>query len=108
MLAEKELQECQQRNQTNINDHLNQILERVEQAFAKVETAIRRRVATFAPAIAFSPPPLSTHTLESSKTLNHAEIVQTNEEKSASENKAIDIKSGNHQVPKLKILLCML
>ena len=75
MLAEKELQGCQQRNQTNIDDNLNQVLARVEQAFAKVETAIRRRVAAFAPATASSPPPPSTHTLESGKTLNHAEIV---------------------------------
>ena len=42
MLAEKELQGCQQTNQTNISDNLNHILARVEQAFAKVETAIRR------------------------------------------------------------------
>jgi hypothetical protein len=42
MLVEKELQGCQQTNQTNTDDNLNQILARVEQAFAKVETAIRR------------------------------------------------------------------
>jgi hypothetical protein len=33
MLAEKELQGRQQKNQTNIGDNLNQVLARVEQAF---------------------------------------------------------------------------
>ena len=42
MLAENELQGCQQKNQTNIGDNLNHILARVEQAFVKVETVIRR------------------------------------------------------------------
>jgi hypothetical protein len=42
MLAEKELQEHQQKNQTSIGDNLNQVLTRVEQAFAKIETAISR------------------------------------------------------------------
>ena len=77
MLAEKELQGSQQMNLTNISDNLNHVLARVEQAFAKVETMIRRRVAASAPATS-SPPPPPTHTLESSKTLNHAKIVQTN------------------------------
>jgi hypothetical protein len=66
MLVEKELQECQQINQTNIGDNLNQILAMVEQAFAKVETVIRRRVAASTPATASSPPPpppTHTHTL---------------------------------------------
>jgi hypothetical protein len=52
MLAEKELQGCQQMNQTNIGVNLNQDLARVEQAFAKVETAIRRREAASTPATA--------------------------------------------------------
>ena len=79
MLAEKELQGCQQTNQSNIGDNLNQVLARVEQAFAKVETAIRRRVAASAPVTTSSPPPPPpTHTLKSGKTLNHDEIVQTN------------------------------
>jgi len=68
MLAEKELQECQQKNHTNIGDNLNQILARVEQPFAKVETAIKRRVVTFATTTTSSPPPPPTHTLESGKT----------------------------------------
>ena len=42
MLAEKELQGSQQMNLTNISDNLNHVLARVEQAFAKVETTIRR------------------------------------------------------------------
>jgi hypothetical protein len=42
MLAEKELQGHQQKNQTNIGDNLNQVLARVEQAFVKIETAISR------------------------------------------------------------------
>jgi hypothetical protein len=45
MLAKKELQEHQQKNQTNIGDNLNQVLARVEQSFVKIETAISRRVA---------------------------------------------------------------
>jgi hypothetical protein len=42
MLTEKELQGCQQKNQTNIDDNLNHVLARVEEAFAKIETAISR------------------------------------------------------------------
>jgi len=57
MLAKKELQECQQKNHTNIGDNLNQILARVEQPFAKVETPIKRRVVTFATTTTSSPPP---------------------------------------------------
>jgi hypothetical protein len=42
MHAEKELQGCQQKDQSNIDENLNQVLARVEQAFAKVEIAISR------------------------------------------------------------------
>ena len=43
MLTEKELHGCQQKNESNIGDNLiNQVLARVEHAFAKVETAIDR------------------------------------------------------------------
>ena len=86
MLVEKELQECQQKNHTNIGDNLNQILARVEQPFAKVETAIKRRVVTFTTTTS-SPPPPPTHTLESGKTLNHAENAQTNRDRVANERK---------------------
>ena len=91
-------------NQTNIGDNLNQILARVEQAFAKVKTTIRRRVAAFAPATASSPPPPPppTHTLESGKTLNHDEIVQTNGDRAANGKKEFDVKSENKQVSELK------
>jgi hypothetical protein len=57
MLAEKELQGCQQKNQTNIDDNLNQVLSRLEQAFAKVEAAISTRVAASTATAASSPPP---------------------------------------------------
>ena len=93
MLAEKELQECQQKNHTNIGDNLNQILARVEQPFAKVETAIKRRVVTFATTTTSSPPPPPTHTLESGKTLNHAKNAQTNRDRAANERKELDVKS---------------
>jgi hypothetical protein len=103
MLVEKELHACQQRNQTNIDDNLNQILARVEQAFAMVEIVIRRRVAASAPATASSPPPPPpTHTLESGKTLNPTKIVQTNGEGAANGNKELDFKSENKQVSELK------
>ena len=102
MHAEKELQGCQEKNQSNIGDNLtNQVLARVEQAFVKVETAISRRVAASAAAAASSPPP-PTPTLESGKILNPAEIIQHDSESATSENKEIDIKYKNHQVPKLK------
>jgi hypothetical protein len=69
MLAEKELQEHQQKNQTNIGDNLNQVLARVEQTFAKIKTTISRRVAisTATAASSLSPP---TPTLEHGKILN--------------------------------------
>jgi len=103
MLAEKELQGCQQRNQTNIDDNLNQILARVEQAFAKVETVIRSQVAASTPKTASSPPPPPpTHTLESDKTLNHDEIIQTNGDRAANGKKEFDVKSENKQVSELK------
>jgi len=102
MLAEKKLQGCQQTNQTNIGDNLNQILARVEQPFAKVKTAIRRRVAASTPATASSPPPPPTHTLESGKTLNHDEIVQTNGDRAANGKKELDVKYENKQVSEFK------
>jgi hypothetical protein len=74
MLAEKELQGHQQKNQS-IDDNLNKVLARVEQAFTKIETAISRRVAVSTATAASSPPPL-TPTLEHSKILNSTEIVQ--------------------------------
>jgi hypothetical protein len=57
MHAEKESQGCQQKDQSNIDDNLNQVLIRVEQAFAKVEIAISRREAASAATAASSPPP---------------------------------------------------
>jgi hypothetical protein len=57
MLAEEELQGCQQKNQTNIDDNLNQVLARVKEAFTKMETAISRRLAASATTTASSPPP---------------------------------------------------
>jgi hypothetical protein len=66
MLAEKELQGHQQKNQTNIGDNLNQILARMEQAFTKIETAISRRVVVSTATAASSPPP-PTPTLEHGK-----------------------------------------
>ena len=101
MIAENELQGCQQKNQTNIGDNLNQVLARVEQALAKIETVISRRVAASAAAAASSPPP-PTSNLEHGKNLNPAEIVQPDRESVASENIEIDIKCKNHQVSKLK------
>ena len=101
MNAEKELQGCQQKNQTNIGDNLNHVLARVEQALAKIETVISRRVAASAAAAASSPPP-PTSNLEHGKNLNPAEIVQPDRESVASENTEIDIKCKNHQVSKLK------
>jgi hypothetical protein len=57
MHAEKKLQGCQQKDQSNIDDNLNQVLIRVEQAFAKVEIAISRREAASATVATSSPPP---------------------------------------------------
>jgi hypothetical protein len=74
---------------------------RVEQAFAKIETAISRRVAISAITAASSPPP-PTPTLEHGKILNSTEIVQLHKESVSTKNKEIDIKNENHQVPKLE------
>jgi hypothetical protein len=101
MLAEKELQEHQQKNQTNIGDNLNQVLARVEQAFMKIKTAISRRV-TVSTATATSLPSPPTPTLEYGKILNSAEIVQLRKDSVSTKNKEIDIKNENHQVPKLE------
>ena len=46
------------------------------------------------------PPP--THTLESSKTLNHAKIVQTSGDRAANGKKELDVKYENKQVSELK------
>ena len=87
---------CQQNNQSNFGDNLTtQVLARVEQAFAKVqtvieqafakvETAISKRVAASATAPASSPRP-PTSTQEFSKILIHAEIIQTNGDRAANE-----------------------
>jgi hypothetical protein len=101
MLPEKELQEHQQKNQTNIGDNLNQVLARVEQAFTKIETTISRRVAISAATVASSPSP-PTPTLEHGKILNSTESVQLHKESVSTKNKEIDIKNENHQVPKLE------
>jgi hypothetical protein len=101
MLAEKELQEHQQKNQTNIGDNLNQVLVRVEQAFTKIETAISRQVVVSAATTASSPtPPIPT--LEHGKILNSTEIVQLRKESVSTKNEEIDIKNENHQVHKLE------
>ena len=60
-----------------------------------------KQLATSTTAIASSPPP-PTPTLESSKTLNPAKIVQPDRVSATSENKEIDIKHENDLVPKLK------
>jgi hypothetical protein len=101
MLAEKELQGHQQKNQTNIVDNLNQVLVRVEQAFAKIETAISRQVV-ISPAIAASSPPPPTPILERGKILNSTKIVQLHKESVSTKNKEVDIKNKNHQVSKLE------
>jgi hypothetical protein len=95
MLAEKELQRHQQKNQTNIGDNLNQALARVEQAFAKNETAISRRVAVSTATAASSPPP-PTPTLKHGKILNSAEIIQLPKENVSTKNKEVDIKNETH------------
>jgi len=56
----------------------------IEQAFAKVETAISKRVAASVAVAASSPPP-PTSTQESGKILIHAEIIQTNGDRAANE-----------------------
>jgi hypothetical protein len=101
MLAEKELQEHQQKNQTNIDDNLNQVLARVEQAFVKIETVISRQVV-ISPATAASSPPPPTPTLEHGKILNLTKIVQLHKESVSTKNKEADIKNKNHQVSKLE------
>jgi hypothetical protein len=61
MLVEKELQERQQKNQINISNNLNQVLARMKQVFAKIKTAISRRVVATTDATATSlPPPCTT------------------------------------------------
>ena len=60
-------------------------------------------MASSAPATASSPPPPPpTHTLESDKTLDHAQIVQTNGDGAANGKKELDVKSKNKQVSELK------
>ena len=49
-----------------------------------------------------SPPPPPTYTLESSKTLNHAKIIQTNRDRAANGKKELDVKYENKQVSELK------
>jgi hypothetical protein len=87
-----------QKDQSNIDENLNQVLAKVEQVFAKVEIAISRRVAASAATAASSPPPPppSTSTQESGKTLIHAEIVQFDRESAPTEKKEFDIKSKNN------------
>jgi hypothetical protein len=53
-------------------------------------------------AIATSSPPPPTRTLEHGKILNSTEIVQLHKESVSTENKEVDIKNKNHQVPKLE------
>ena len=60
-------------------------------------------MAASAPATASSPPPPPpTHTLESDKTLDHAQIVQTNGDGAANGKKELDVKYENKQVSELK------
>jgi hypothetical protein len=47
-------------------------------------------------------PPPPTFTQESGKTLIHAELVQTNEDRAANENKELDVKYENKEVSELK------
>jgi hypothetical protein len=101
MFTEKELQGHQQKNQTNIGDNLNQVLARVEQAFAKIKTAISRQVAVSTATATSSPPPL-TPTLEHGKILNSTKIVQLRKDSVSTKNKEVDIKNKNHQVSKLE------
>jgi hypothetical protein len=75
----------------------------MEQAFAKVEIMISRRAAASTAVVASStPPPPPTSTQESGKTLIHAEIIQPDRESATTEKKEFDVKSKNHQVPKLE------
>ena len=60
-------------------------------------------MAASTPATASSPPPPPpTHTLESGKTLNHHEIVQTNGDRAANGKKEFDVKYENKQISELK------
>jgi hypothetical protein len=104
MHAEKELQGCQQKDQSNIDDNLNQFLVREEQEFVKVEIEISRRAvaSTTAATSSTPPPPPPTSTQQSGKTLIHAEIVQPDRESATTEKKEFDVKSENHRVTKLK------
>jgi hypothetical protein len=81
------LREYQQKDQSNIDKNLNQVLARVEQSFAKVEIAISRRAAASVAAAASSPPPPPTSTQKSGKTLIHAEIIQPDRESAPTEKK---------------------
>jgi hypothetical protein len=101
MLIEKELEGHQQKNQTNIDDNLNQVLARVEEAFAKIKITISRRVAVSTATAASSPPP-PTPTLEHGKILKSIETIQLHKESVSIKNKEVDIKNKNHQVPKLE------
>jgi hypothetical protein len=93
-------------NQTNIDDNFNQVLARVEQEFAKIETTISRRVAVFTATTASSSPPL-TPTLEHGKILNSTEIIQLYKESVSIKNKEVNIKNKNHQVPRLEDLFML-
>ena len=59
-------------------------------------------MAASAPATSSSPPLAPTHTLDSGKTLNYAEIVQTNRDRAANGKKELDVKYENKQVSELK------
>ena len=59
-------------------------------------------MAASTPATASSPPPPPpTRTWKSSKTLNHAEIVQTNGDRDANGKKELDVEYENKQVSEL-------
>jgi hypothetical protein len=81
--------------------HLGQVLARVEQAFAKIETAISRQVVV-SPATTASSPPPPTPPLEHGKILNSTKIAQLHKESVSTKNKEVDIKNKNHQVSKLE------
>jgi hypothetical protein len=67
----------------------------MEEAFAKIETVISRRVASSATTSASSPPP-PTSTLKHGKILNPVKIVQLYIENVSIENEEIDTKNENH------------
>jgi hypothetical protein len=90
---QKKLQGYQQKDQSTIGKNLiNQVLLRVEQAFAKIKTSINKRVVVSAVAAASSSL-TPTSTQKSDKILIHAKIIQTNGDRAANDQNELDVKS---------------